>query len=446
MAVTKIWKIMGRAESPLKYIDDPSKTENPFTEEERQALTDVIQYAANEKKTEKRFFTTGINCSSYCARDQFATAKKRFGKEDGIVAFHAYQSFAKGETTPEEAHEIGVQLAKTLWGDRFQVLVATHLNTDCLHNHFVINSVSFRDGKRFHDCRDTYRELREASDRICAEHGLSVIMEPQGRRVPMYLYKMEQAGMPTRYNVARQAIDESIRMSVNLQEFKAEMKARHYVFRFDETRKYWTVTPPGWEKPIRTHKLGPDYTKERLLERIYEKDVSEERAIQVKHVPNGYRLRRRFDRIWERSGLEKLYLRYCYELGYLPKYTQNPGKLEYLMKEELLKCEKYSDEAKLLAKNRISTNEDLSSFRESLISRIKETEEARNELRAKAKRLIPEKEKEEIRKKVKELTGVIKTCRAEIKLCDDIEKRSPVVEKNLEEVQRMKMERQVFER
>ena len=173
MAVTKIWNIKGRAGSPLEYIANPDKTQREFTEAEKQALADIIAYAADEDKTEKLFYTTGINCSVEFARDQFDTTKLRFGKTGGNVAYHAYQSFAPGEVTPDEAHAIGVQLAKELWGDRFQMVVATHTNSHCVHSHIVINSVSFRDGKKFHDCRDTYRQLREASDRICLEHGES---------------------------------------------------------------------------------------------------------------------------------------------------------------------------------------------------------------------------------------------------------------------------------
>ena len=112
MAVTKIWSIKGRAGAPLVYVMNSEKTEREFTEPERQALADVIAYAANEDKTEKHFYTTGINCYVEFARDQFDSVKQRFEKTGDIVAFHAYQSFREGEVTPDEAHAIGVQLAK----------------------------------------------------------------------------------------------------------------------------------------------------------------------------------------------------------------------------------------------------------------------------------------------------------------------------------------------
>ena len=93
-------------------------------------------------------YVSGVNCAPTTAREEMIAVKKRFGKEDGIVAFHGYQSFAPGECNPAMAHEIGKKLAEELWGSQYQVLIATHLDkANHLHNHFVVNSVSFLDGK-----------------------------------------------------------------------------------------------------------------------------------------------------------------------------------------------------------------------------------------------------------------------------------------------------------
>ena len=433
MAVTKIWNIRGRADSPLEYITNPEKTQREFTEAEKQALADVIAYAADEDKTEQLFYTTGINCSVEFARDQFNATKIRFGKTGGNVAYHAYQSFREGEVTPDEAHEIGVQLAKELWGDRFQMVVATHVNTKCTHNHIVINSVSFRDGLKFHDCNDTYRQLREASDRICLERGLSIVENPKGRGVNQYVYKMEEAGMPTRYNVARQAIDEAVSLSLNIEEFKYELRKRGYNYRFDSQRKYWTITPPGGKKPIRIHKLGDGYTRESIERRIYDNDpsVRTERLRQQYRQPNNYNLRRRIDRIMGRSGLEKLYLRYCYELGYLPKYQQNPTKLHILLKEDLLKCDQYSEQAKLLSRYHVDTEKDLSDLMENIGGRMKELSLDRDEQRRMTRRVLPESEISDAKDKVKVLTAEIRGLRHELKVCGDIQERSDHVRENL---------------
>ena len=441
MAVTKIWPIRKSFAAPIDYVQNSEKTANPETgsaapemsEESKQALEDVIEYAASEDKTEMKYFVSTLNCNKRFARDEFQTVKKRFNKEGGIVAFHGYQSFAEGEVTPAQAHEIGMQLAKELWGEKFQVVIATHLNSHCVHNHFVLNSISFRDGKRYHDCKDTYRLMRETSDRICREHGLSIVEQPKGRGVRQYLYNLEKAGMPTRYNIARQAIDESIALSLNLEEFKSELRKRGYIYRFDPNRKYWTVTPPGWKKSIRTHNLGDAYTRESIERRIYENDpsVRTERLRQHYRIPNNYSFRRRVDQIMGRSGLEKLYLRYCYELGYLPKYQQNPTKLHIVLKEDLLKCDQYSEQAKLLSKYHVNTDSDLTKTMENIKSRMSELGSRRDELRRVVKRVLPDEDIARAKEEIKELTAEIRKLRHELKVCSEICERSAHVEENL---------------
>ena len=438
MAVTRIWSIKGRAGSPLEYVIDDEKTLRTFSESERQALEDVIAYAADEDKTEELYYTSGINCSVACARDQFDTTKLHFGKIGGNVAYHAYQSFREGEVTPDEAHAIGVELARELWGERFQIVVATHVNTNCVHNHIVINSVSFKDGRKFRGCRETTTMLRDASDRICLEHGLSVIENPKGKRVSTYVYKMENEGKPTRYNVARQAIDEAIELSLDVEDFKDELKRRGYNIRFEPNRKHWTIVPPGWKKPIRIHQLGDAYTQESIERRIYDNDPVEvqARVRRSNFKPARYNLRRRIDNIMGRSGLEKLYLRYCYELGYLPKYRQNPTRLHILLKEDLLKCDQYSEQAKLLAKYHISTGEELAKHAEAAKSAMKTLGNQRDELRRFVKRVGPVHEIEAARAEIAELTSEIKKLRREVKVCKAIEERSDELAKKLQIVER----------
>lgn len=437
MAVTKIKRIRGNPGDPLSYIGNPEKTRNrDFSEADRQALADIIAYAADEKKTEKRYFTTGINCDVENAREQFNITKLSFNKTGGIVCGHCMQSFDGYEVTPEVAHEIGVQMAKELWGDRFQVVVATHLNTNNVHNHIVFNSVSFVDGKRFHFCTEETMRIRAVSDRICRERNLSVIEHPEGKRLPYSLYKMERAGMPTRYNVARQALDEAISVSANMEEFKSELKKRGYLYQFNPRRKYWTVTPPGWTKAIRTDRLGDQYTREMIQQRVFSNDIGVrmQRMRNECRSTNHYDLKRRIDKIMGRSGLEKLYLRYCYELGYLPKYRQNPVRLHAVLKEELLKCDLYSEEAKLLARYNVSTEEDLEKRMKSLTKQYSDISARRDELRQKLRRKMPVEEGAQSREQIRKLTAELKDTRKELKLCRDIRERSGQIERNLETV------------
>lgn len=271
MAVCEIWDVKGRLDHPIDYAKNPEKTVNPkYTEADLQALGDVMKYATNGEKTEKQFFVTGVNCEPATARDEMMITKGQWQDESEIVCYHGYQSFKQGEVTPEQAHEVGVKLAERMWGDRFQVIVATHLNTDCLHNHFVLNSVSFADGKHYHDNKKNLRLLRKRSDELCREYALSVIEQPSGRKKPYALYQAEKQGLPTRDTVARQAVDEAISKSFTLKDFDRELLKMGYRINFDPNRKYWTIIGKGWQRPKRLHKLGEDYTNDRIMERIKE--------------------------------------------------------------------------------------------------------------------------------------------------------------------------------
>ena len=149
MAVTAIWSVKGSVGKVLRYVANPAKTWNGQYAEAAKFHTveRVLEYDADAMKTEKQYYVTGINCSDSpaSAAEQFRATKETWKKPGGIVCFHGYQSFEAGEVTPDIAHEIGVKLAKQLWGDRFQVVVSTHTNTGKIHNHFCLNSVSFTD-------------------------------------------------------------------------------------------------------------------------------------------------------------------------------------------------------------------------------------------------------------------------------------------------------------
>lgn len=185
MAVTSIWRVKGWLGKVVIYVENPEKTTNPeyyqsdaITDRQYQGLEDVISYAVNSDKTQQidteeeivERFVSGVNCHPATARMEMMAVKKRFGKEDGTVAYHGYQSFAPGEATPEIAHRIGVELAQRLWGNRYQVVVATHLDKENhLHNHFVLNTVSFVDGIKYFRSAKDYHDMREISDTLCKE-------------------------------------------------------------------------------------------------------------------------------------------------------------------------------------------------------------------------------------------------------------------------------------
>ena len=208
MATTSLWRVNGWLGKVVIYVENPDKTDNPafyekahMTDRQAQELDDVIAYAVNSEKTRMeesgeilRQFVSGVNCAPRTARDEMMAVKKRFGKETGTVAYHGYQSFAPGEATPEIVHEIGVKLARQLWGDRYQVLVATHLDkANHLHNHFLVNTVSFVDGRKYYRSAQDYRQMRAVSDQLCREYGLSVIRNGEPGKSKQYAeWKAEQ--------------------------------------------------------------------------------------------------------------------------------------------------------------------------------------------------------------------------------------------------------------
>ncbi|MCI8594125.1 MAG: relaxase/mobilization nuclease domain-containing protein [Oscillospiraceae bacterium] len=247
MATTAIWSVKGDLSRVVNYAANPDKT--AFRAEDIQGLRDVMAYAAQDDKTEEQRYVSGINCNPEIAREQMLMVKRQFGKEGGIAAFHGYQSFAPGEVTPEQAHEIGKELARQLWGDRFQVVVATHLDRAHIHNHFVLNSVSFVDGKKYNDCKASYALMRQTSDKLCRERGLSVIAEPQqGRTMSYDAWEAEQKGRPTWYGQIRRDVDAAITRSFLFEHFIANLKKQGYEVK---TGKYIAVRPPGKERFVR---------------------------------------------------------------------------------------------------------------------------------------------------------------------------------------------------
>ena len=164
MGIIFIKDIQSRLDKTLSYIGNKKKTLNENYEEIFLDLHDALDYTVDDLKTEQKYFVDGINCRYENALKKMTETKKEFTKTDKILGYHIIQSFAPREGTPESIHELGKEFVRRAFGDRFEVVVATHLNTGCLHNHFVLNSVSFMDGKKYYDTNESYAMLRKISD------------------------------------------------------------------------------------------------------------------------------------------------------------------------------------------------------------------------------------------------------------------------------------------
>lgn len=146
MAATSLWHIEGRLKDLISYVENPEKT---VPNKEMQDFFDVFSYVKNPQKTDNGEFVSAINCLKETALQQMILTKKQYQKTGGYIAWHGYQSFKPDEVTPEQCHEIGLKLAREMWGDKYQIIVVTHLDRGHLHNHFCFNSVSYLDGSKY---------------------------------------------------------------------------------------------------------------------------------------------------------------------------------------------------------------------------------------------------------------------------------------------------------
>ena len=421
MAVTAIWSIKGKVESVMQYTANPEKTwgGNYGQAAQFHTLENVMQYTANEMKTEEQLYVSGVNCSSNpdeSAR-QFYKTKKVWNKEGGIVCFHGYQSFRKEEITPEVAHKVGIELAKRMWGDRFEVLVSTHLNTGTLHNHFCLNSVSYVDGLRYYDQKATYAKMRQISDEICRAFGLSVIENPSGKYRHISEIIAEKDGKPTERGNIRRDIDIAIECNTSAKYFYRTMESFGYIF--ERRGSFLRIRPDSGKKWFRLDKLGDGYTEEDIADRLEENFYTNRRKFFQPYRPQAFE---------KPKGLRALYIYYCYLLGALPK-TKPQSKAAYdVMREDRKKLQKYSAQADLMGKHGIDTVEDLHAFTESLNAKHKALAIERTKLRNKLRWMHEPEQMQPIKAEIGRLTDEMSKVRRDMRICMDIAERHGVME------------------
>ena len=435
MATTKIWPVRDSLKRLVSYAGNPEKTEY-------RDLQQALHYAENGEKTvsadERFFFVSGIGCDPEHAYEQMTEVKRHFGKLKGNVAYHGYQSFLPGEVTAEQCHELGVKLAKRLWGDRYQVLVATHLDKQHLHNHFLINSVSFVSGKKFNDDRRCYYQMREVSDALCREYGLSVIKSPKGH-TPRSIYFAEKNGEPTKFNLMRDAIDTALTISSTGRDFKAALRNMGYELSDDPNRKYATLKRIGSEKAVRLFRLGEAYDLPQLQERLrsnfcrygsilywqQKRDEAERRP-----PAKQYQCRGNLKGAAKIGGLRGLYLRYCYELGILPKNSHHRP-LSPEMREECRRLDEISRQARLIAGEKLHTVDDAAAFLASRRTLEADLTEARKKCYNRLRRCQDPQAEVEIKQERDRLTQALSENRRVIKTAEGILERAKVMPQNL---------------
>ena len=239
----------------------------------RGALGGVLRYVQQEEKTlwEGQQLVTGWNCTAQSACTEMQLTKERFRKIDGRQYYHFVQSFGEQDgLTPQELHAIGLELAQREFPD-FEVIVATHVDTVHLHNHLVVNSVSFQDGRKLHQSAADLQAHRLASDEICAAHGLEILPPPQRRvrqkRIGTREYRSAAKGQSWKFRLMN-TIDQCMGCAATREEFISLMESEGYQVRWTDGRKNITYTTPQGMK-CRDDRLHEEkYTKE-VMEREF---------------------------------------------------------------------------------------------------------------------------------------------------------------------------------
>ena len=376
----------------------------------------------NKDKTEEFFYVSGINCEIETALQQMNQTKRLFNKTKGILGFHGYQSFKEGEVTPELAHEIGVKLANEMWGDRFEVVVSTHLNTKHLHNHFIVNSVSFIDGMKFYSNRSSTARLREISDDLCKEYGLSVLDEKPTSKGRIYFpYYLKNTNRNNYYKKTKRDIDIAIAKSSNYKEFIEILSSMNY----EVQNRYGklSVRNLDYKRNIRIERyFGEEYSidniKSRILEEEYIDDVSQN---------NKSFYKKNFNQ--KHHGIVALYRYYCYLLKVYPNKKYN--NYAYI-KDDVIKLEKYNSIIRMFDREQITDDESFRKYEIMINNKYDDLINIRKKLRKQFSSINNEQEKIRILKKIKEINEELPKLKKEIDLCNEINVESKSIKEKIE--------------
>lgn len=361
-------------------------------------LHNEIDYVSNSNKTEEKLYVSGINCSVNTAYEEMMLTKNHFNKKYGIIAFHSYQSFKESEVTPELAHNIGIRLAEEMWGDRFQVVVATHLNTNHIHNHFVINSVSFLDGKRYYDTRTTYAELRRLNDLICQEYNLCYMEEKKTKSGINYLNYQIKSNNGNYSKQTKQDVDIAIALSNSFDEFMKVLRNMNYevIVRANKL----SVRNLDYKRNIRIERqFGEDYTIENINKQILGVYLPENKKV----YSNYFKRDNTIDFLLKSNlkGLAKAYIRYLKLLDKYPTFIKN-HKVSSELQRDVLRMEDINKQTLLLVDNKIETKEDFEKYYISLLDELNKNSIDNKEIKNKIKLC------DEIRKRKEQIEEITK--------------------------------------
>lgn len=253
----------------------------------RGTLSKAIAYILNPEKTDEKLLVSSYGCASETAAREFEWTRK-IAEQKGmnpvrIIARHVIQSFEIGEVTPELAHEIGKQFADEILGGKYEYVLTTHIDKDHVHNHLIFNAVDFVDYHAYKSYKRIYYDMREVSDRLCKENGLSVIPPSQNKGMGYKEYTEAKRGTSWKQKL-KQTIDRLVITAKDYDDFLRLMQEAGYEIK---TGKYISFRAEGQERFTRSKTIGENYTEERIKERIAGRTP---RRSQRQTVPKGISL------------------------------------------------------------------------------------------------------------------------------------------------------------
>ena len=346
-----------------------------------------------------------------------------------------------GEVTPEQAHEIGCEFARRLFGEDFEVVVGTHLDKAHPHNHIIVNSVSRIDGHKYHSSPESYyNDVRGTSDELCRENNLSVIA-PRGKGKHYAEWKAEQGGKPTVRGIIRADIDTIIGQAYTYDSFLMLLRRNGYEVRRSPNRKYTTVKPPGAKRAIRLDSLGEGYTEADILLRLSRQRHSGMTPPIITHAVKRYRMKGKLATVRKK----KTHRLSC-ALSPLPlpaawgKAEKLPPKLPFSVKREVIHLERYEQQFKYLLSSGITTEAELEQRIRLLEWDIRLLEEQRKPLYQERRNTNDEEAQAKYSAEIQQQTAALREKRGELRLCRRIQSDIPRVSQQCQQAQAERQE------
>ena len=296
--------------------------------------------------------------------------KKNFHKEDGRLGYHFIQSFKGKEVSARQCNDIGMKLAESLWGDKYQVLVCTHVDKDNVHNHIILNSVSFVEGSKYHNSNVELALVRETNDELCKKYGLSIVETDKANKEDEIAesrianYNRNSGKMA----LIKKDIDEAIENAVKYQDFVDELGYKGYFVK--KSNNSISISTPYFNRNIRIARaFGEDYTFENIKYRIYYNDYkskNDNNKIYKIRIYEGVKIN---SELLKKSHFYRLYVHFLYVLGKLPpKIHYEERTPEYY--KEIDQFNKLCDELNMISDHKLTSIQDAQNLRTQYLEEI----------------------------------------------------------------------------